>query len=85
VIAVTASKTKPEPFLSQEKGVLRWTRADPFILPPKKTILPNRHDLDDIPFIIPANDNVQTKDGLSARRGSLLRRLLALHYLRWPD
>ena len=45
----------------------------------------SRLDLDDIPFIIPANDNVQTKDGLSARCGSLLRRLLALHYLRWPD
>jgi hypothetical protein len=29
---------------------------------------------DDIPFIIPANDNVQTKDSLSARCGSLLRR-----------
>ena len=40
---------------------------------------------DDIPFIIPANDNVQTKDSLSARCGSLLRRLLALHNLRWPD
>jgi hypothetical protein len=45
----------------------------------------SRLDLDDIPFIIPANDNVRTKDALSARRGSLLRRLLALHNLRRPD
>ena len=30
------------------------------------------------PFIIPANDNVRTKDRLSARYGSLLRRLIAL-------
>jgi hypothetical protein len=45
----------------------------------------SRLDLDDILFIIPANDNVQTKGNLPARCGSLLRRLLALHYLRWPD
>jgi hypothetical protein len=45
----------------------------------------SRLDLDDIPFIIPANDNVRTKDALSARRGSLLRRLLALHNRRRPD
>ena len=45
----------------------------------------SRLDLDDIPFIIPANDNVQTKDSLSARCGSLLRRLLALRSLRRPD
>jgi hypothetical protein len=37
-------------------------------------------DLNDIPFIIPANDNLQTKDSLSARYGNLLRRL----NLRWP-
>jgi hypothetical protein len=30
------------------------------------------------PFIIPANDNVRTKDRLSARYGSLLRRLIVL-------
>ena len=30
------------------------------------------------PFIIPANDNVRSKDRLSARYGSLLRRLIAL-------
>jgi hypothetical protein len=41
-------------------------------------------DFNDIPFIAPANDNLQTKDSLSARYGSLLRRLLALHGLRWP-
>jgi hypothetical protein len=36
-------------------------------------------DLTDIPCIIPANDNVQTKDRLSTRCGALLRRLIALH------
>jgi hypothetical protein len=45
----------------------------------------SRLDLDDIPFIIPANDNFWTKDNLPAGCGSLLRRLLALHSLRWPD
>jgi hypothetical protein len=37
--------------------------------------------LTDIPCIIPANDNVQTKQRLSARCGALLRRLIALHGL----
>jgi hypothetical protein len=39
----------------------------------------SRLDLDDIPFIVPANDNLRTKDSLPARCGSLLRRLIALH------
>jgi hypothetical protein len=38
-------------------------------------------DLTDIPYITPANDNVQTKERLSARCGALLRRLIALHGL----
>jgi hypothetical protein len=38
-------------------------------------------DLTDIPCIIPANDNVRSKDRLSARWGALLRRLIALHGL----
>jgi hypothetical protein len=33
----------------------------------------------DIPYVTPANDNVQTKDSLSARVGALLHRLIALH------
>jgi hypothetical protein len=41
-----------------------------------------RLDFNDIPFIMPANDNSRTKDCLSARCGSLLRRLTALHSLR---
>jgi hypothetical protein len=45
----------------------------------------NRLDFDDIPFIMPANDNLRTKDRLSARCGSLLRRLISLHSLRWVD
>jgi hypothetical protein len=39
----------------------------------------SRLDFSDIPFIMPANDNLRTKDRWSARRGSLLRRLFALH------
>jgi hypothetical protein len=39
----------------------------------------SRLDFSDIPFIMPANDNLRTKDGWSVRRGSLLRRLFALH------
>ena len=37
----------------------------------------SRLDFDDVPFVMPANDNVRTKDRLSARCGSLLRRLIA--------
>jgi hypothetical protein len=36
---------------------------------------PTRLDFNDIPVIMPANDNFQTKDSLSARRGSLRRPL----------
>jgi hypothetical protein len=39
----------------------------------------SRLDFDDVPFVLPANDNVRTKDRLSARCGSLLRRLIPLH------
>jgi hypothetical protein len=39
----------------------------------------SRLDFNDIPFIMPANDNLRTKTNLSARCGSLLRRLIALH------
>jgi hypothetical protein len=42
-------------------------------------------DLDDIPFIMPANDNSRTRDSLSACCGSLLRRLIALHRLSRPN
>jgi len=45
----------------------------------------SRLDLDDILFIMPANDNVRTRDRLSARCGSLLRRLISLHGVRWPE
>jgi hypothetical protein len=38
-------------------------------------------DLTDIPYVIPANDNLRTKDRLSTRCGALLRRLIALHGL----
>jgi hypothetical protein len=42
-------------------------------------------DTGDILFVVPANDNLRTKEKLSARCGSLLRRLIALHGLGWSD
>jgi hypothetical protein len=45
----------------------------------------SRLDLDDISFIMPANDNSRTRDSLSACCGSLLRRLIALHRLSRPN
>jgi hypothetical protein len=38
-----------------------------------------------IPYVTPANDNIQTKDRLSARVRALLRRLIALHGLGWAN
>jgi hypothetical protein len=58
------------------------TKEDDFAEPAADS---SRLDLEDIPFTIPANDNLRTKDSFSARRGTLLGRLLALHSLRWPD
>jgi hypothetical protein len=39
-------------------------------------------DISDIPWVIPANDNVPTKVRLRARYGALLRRLIVAHSLR---
>jgi hypothetical protein len=50
------------------------TRQDDFDVP-----APDEVDLTDIPYTIPANDNAQAKERLSARCGALLRRLIALH------
>jgi hypothetical protein len=33
---------------------------------------------------MPANDNLRTKDRLSARCAALLGRLITLHRLKWP-
>lgn len=33
----------------------------------------------DIPYVMPANDNVRIRERLSTRCGALLRRLIALH------
>jgi hypothetical protein len=40
-------------------------------------------DSTDILSVTPANDNLRVKDGLSARCGTFLRRLIALHRLGW--
>jgi hypothetical protein len=43
-------------------------------------------DTGDILFVVPANDNLlRTKEKLLAQCGSWLRRLIALHGLRWSD
>lgn len=39
----------------------------------------------DIPYVMPANDNVRTQGRLSAHCGVLLRRLIALHRLNSPS
>lgn len=36
-------------------------------------------DFADIPYVMPANENLRVKDRLSARCGALLRRLISLH------
>jgi hypothetical protein len=41
-------------------------------------------DFTDIPYVTPANDNIPTKNRLSARVGALLRRLIALRGFNWP-
>ena len=41
-------------------------------------------DTSDVLYVIPANDNSQTKVRLAARCGALLRRLMALHRLSRP-
>jgi hypothetical protein len=38
-----------------------------------------------IHYIIPANDNSPTKVRLSVRCGTLLRRLIAMHGISWPN
>jgi len=53
-------------------------RQDDFDVPAPDEVDVN---LTDIPCATPANDNVRTKDRLSARCGALLRRLIALHSL----
>jgi hypothetical protein len=45
----------------------------------------SRLGFSDIPLNRPANDNLRTKDRLSARCATLLRRLFALHSLRLSD
>jgi hypothetical protein len=61
--------------------LLSASRQDDFAEPPADA---SRLDFNDIPFVMPANDN-WIKDSLSARCGSLLRRLLALHSLGGPN
>ena len=51
-------------------------KQDDFAEPAADSSLLN---FNDIPFIMPANDNSRTKDRLSARCGNLLRRFIALH------
>lgn len=45
----------------------------------------NRLDFNNIAFVPPVNDNLLTKQRLSARCGCLLRRVIALHGPQRPD
>jgi hypothetical protein len=52
------------------------SKEDDFVEPAN-----SRLDFSDVPLNRPANDNLRTKDRLSARCASLLRRLFAPHSL----
>jgi hypothetical protein len=69
------------PAIDTRRSYYLHSKEDDFAEPAAES----RLDFNDIPFIMPANDNLRTKDRLSARCGSLLRRLIAMHTLRWPD
>jgi len=57
------------------------SRQDDFAEPHAE---PGAVNTNDIPYIMPANDNSWTKDRLSTRCGILIRRLIALNSLRRP-
>jgi hypothetical protein len=44
----------------------------------------DRTDFHYVHYVMPANDNLRTKDRLSARCAALLGRLITLHRLKWP-
>jgi hypothetical protein len=70
------------PAMDTRRSFYLACKEDDFAEPPTGA---NRLDFNHIPIVLPANDNVRTKDSLSARCGSLLRRLLTLHSHRLPD
>jgi hypothetical protein len=66
------------PVMDTRRSFYLASRRDDFVVPaPDESLV----DLADIPHVTAANDNVQTKERLSARCGALLRRLIALHGL----
>ena len=68
------------PAMDTRRSFYLASRQDDFAEPAAD---PRRADFRHIPYARPANDNLRTKDRLSARCGSLLRRLISLHSLRW--
>ena len=70
------------PAMDTRRSFYLASRQDDFAEPAAD---PRRADFSDIPYAKPANDNLRTKDRLSARCGSLLRRLISLHSLRWSN
>jgi len=66
------------PAMDTRRSFYLASRQDDFATPADG----GRLDFSAIPYIMPANDNLRTKDRLSARCGSLLRLLVGLHSLR---
>jgi hypothetical protein len=61
------------------------SQHDDFAELPIDTDRLNAINASNLPYNMPANDNVRTKERLSARCGNLLSRLMALHGLRSSD
>jgi hypothetical protein len=68
------------PVMDTRRSYYLASRQDDFDVPASGWV-----DSADISYVTPANDNLRAKDSLSARCGSLPRRLIALHSLRWLD
>ncbi len=70
------------PAMDTRRSFFLSSREDDFAEPPVDA---SRLDFSDIPYVMPANDNLSTKERLSAHCGHLLRRFVGLHSLRWSD
>jgi hypothetical protein len=66
------------PAMATNRSYYLNSRHDDFAEPDADT---GEVNINDIPYVMPANDNSRSKDRLSARCGILLRRLIALHSL----
>ena len=85
VIAITQLPYRGPPVVHPVSTCCTWTVFRPSEASEKGSPAADLRPIDsaDIFYVMPANDNVWTKDRLSARRGALLRRLIALHSFTW--